>query len=51
VEKPKQEGQPQPQGEAGDKSGKKNKRRFWRNKKKPGQGDKPQGGPGGGPAQ
>lgn len=47
-ELPKQEGQPQAQGEAGDKSGKKNKRRFWRNKRKPGQGDKPQGGPGGG---
>jgi cell fate regulator YaaT (PSP1 superfamily) len=46
----KQEGQPpQQQGEAGEKSGKKNKRRFWRNrKKKPGQGDRPQGGPGGG---
>jgi cell fate regulator YaaT (PSP1 superfamily) len=50
----KQEGpQPQqPQGEAGEKSGKKSKRRFWRNrKKKPGQGDKPQGGPGGGGGQ
>lgn len=50
-EQPKQEGPqpPQPQGEAGDKSGKKNNRRFWRNrKKKPGQGDKPQGGPAGG---
>jgi cell fate regulator YaaT (PSP1 superfamily) len=52
-EQPKQEGlQPQQQGEAGEKSGKKNKRRFWRNrKKKPGQGDKPQGGPGGGGGQ
>ena len=43
--------QPQPQGEAGEKSDKKNKKRFWRNrKKKPGQGDKPQGGPAGGQA-
>lgn len=50
-EQPKQEG-PQQQGEAGEKSGKKNKRRFWRNrKKKPGQGDKPQGGPAGGGGQ
>jgi cell fate regulator YaaT (PSP1 superfamily) len=50
AQQPKPEGQPtQPQGETGEKSGKKNKRRFWRNrKKKPGQGDKPQGGPGGG---
>ncbi len=47
-ELPKQEGQPQAQGEAGEKSGKRNKRRFWRSKKKSGQGDKPQGGPGGG---
>lgn len=49
-EQPNQEGQQlQQQGEAGEKSGKKNKRRFWRNrKKKPGQGDKPQGGPAGG---
>jgi cell fate regulator YaaT (PSP1 superfamily) len=49
-EQPQPEGQqPSQQGEAGEKSGKKNKKRFWRNrKKKPGQGDKPQSGPGGG---
>ena len=52
-EQPKQEGQQQVQSpvEAGEKSGKKNKRRFWRNKKKPGQGDRPQGGSGGGGGQ
>jgi cell fate regulator YaaT (PSP1 superfamily) len=50
-QQPQQEGQQPTQqpGEAGEKSGKKNKKRFWRNrKKKPGQGDKPQAGPGGG---
>ena len=52
-EQPQLEGQqPSQQGEAGEKSGKKNKKRFWRNrKKKPGQGDKPQAGPGGGGGQ
>jgi len=53
-EQPQLEGQQpsQQQGEAGEKSGKKNKKRFWRNrKKKPGQGDKPQTGPGGGGGQ
>jgi cell fate regulator YaaT (PSP1 superfamily) len=51
AQQPQQEGQQPSQqpGEAGEKSGKKNKKRFWRNrKKKPGQGDKPQAGPGGG---
>jgi cell fate regulator YaaT (PSP1 superfamily) len=54
AQQPQQEGQQPSQqpGEAGEKSGKKNKKRFWRNrKKKPGQGDKPQAGPGGGGGQ
>jgi len=42
-EPPSQVPVPQPQGEAGDNAGKRNKKRFWRRKKKPGQGDKPQG--------